>query len=315
MPLSQNPSEDGYPVGPTDRLSVEFMQAVLDSLHGRLQAVEAAAEGFEDAVGDEAIALAEGRLNDSVVPQLTDLQAEIQALQDEIAAAGDQLAAIQAGGVVANLVTLAPVSGLDATTAQQAIAEIVGNAAGTDENIVALTADVGTRQPASEKGQPGGYASLDEDGKVPAAQVPVTGLYVSSAPVTAVGAAVDILGIDCDDLILTLDGVSHDSGSNANLGLSYSTDGSAFVSWGSLSGNTTAASALNSVFFLTGLKIGRAVITGGSAPNISQSSYGGGVKPMLPIVALRLAWSSGNFDAGTIYVEKRWKNADAADGL
>jgi hypothetical protein len=96
-------------------------------LQARLNAVEAAADGFEDAVSDAAIETAQGLLSDAVAPQIVTLQEDMDAITAAIALAEDALQALQTGGVGAENVTVAAYGALlpDDTNAQAAIEALV----------------------------------------------------------------------------------------------------------------------------------------------------------------------------------------------
>lgn len=112
MPLETPSPSNGYSITGFHKMSVDLWQAVLTSLHGRLSGLEAVAGSFEDALSDTAIALAQGRIDDSIVPQLTQVQQQMAGIQSAIAVAEDQLAALQNGGVKAENVPLAGASPL-----------------------------------------------------------------------------------------------------------------------------------------------------------------------------------------------------------
>lgn len=133
MSLEPPSPSNGYNVTVFHKLSVEVWQAILSSLHGRLNGLEAVAGSFETALGAEAVAIAQGRIDDAIVPQLTQVKQEMTAIQQAIALAEDQLAALQSGGVKAENVPLAGATDLFpmGTNAQEAFGYI-------EEALVAL---------------------------------------------------------------------------------------------------------------------------------------------------------------------------------
>lgn len=122
MPADPTPA-NGYALHPDHRLSVTLWSLILSSLHGRLTALEAVAEDWDEALGQQSTGLAQGILDDTVVPQFEAVQASIAELVAQTSLAGDQLASIQAGAVLAANVQLAPIGGLTAQTLQAALAE------------------------------------------------------------------------------------------------------------------------------------------------------------------------------------------------
>lgn len=105
--------------------------AAMVSIGQRLDAIEARSEDLQ-AVIDAGTTQALAVISDNVEPQLLAVAAQIQALDDAIAASEDQLAstegailALLAGGVGASNVIVADISGLTATDAQAALAELL----------------------------------------------------------------------------------------------------------------------------------------------------------------------------------------------
>ncbi|WP_205910262.1 hypothetical protein, partial [Rhizobium sp. FKY42] len=95
------------------------------SLADRLSAVETAADGFEDAVSNAAIAAAQALLANAVAPQIENVQDLLTAIETAIGLAEDRLQALQTGGVVATNVTLSAIAGLTSANVQAAFAEVV----------------------------------------------------------------------------------------------------------------------------------------------------------------------------------------------
>lgn len=125
MSLTPPSASNNYQVTDDHDLTAQLWSEVMASLAQRLAAVEEAAEGFEDAVSDAAIATAQALLQNGVIPQLDTVQNTLAALEIAIALAEDRLAALQSGGVVAANVTLAAIEGLTALNAQAAFAELI----------------------------------------------------------------------------------------------------------------------------------------------------------------------------------------------
>lgn len=101
MPLTPPTASNDYQVTAAHTLNHELWNAVLASLQTRLNAAETALADYESAVSTEALAIAQGAVDDTIGPQIAALQDTITALQAAIATAEDQLAALQAGGVPA----------------------------------------------------------------------------------------------------------------------------------------------------------------------------------------------------------------------
>jgi hypothetical protein len=101
MPLTPPTESNNYQVTAAHTLNHELWNAVLASLQTRLNAAEAALADYEAAVSTEALAIAQGAVDDTIGPQIAALQDTVAALQAAIATAEDQLAALQAGGVPA----------------------------------------------------------------------------------------------------------------------------------------------------------------------------------------------------------------------
>lgn len=111
-----------------------------------------------------------------------------------------------------------------------------------------------------------------------------------------------------NDLLMVAEGVSHNSGSNQSLDFYVSPDGAAFGSGGFLVSSGAGASTYRGGVMIPGYRENAGVIVGaltaaGSDPYVAAGastsdtlawrSSGG-------ISAVRIAWSAGNYDAGTI---------------
>lgn len=125
MPLPVPSASNGYAFTADHVNNHVLWRAVLAELHARLLAAEAALADYEAAVSVEALAIAQGAVDETIGPQIATLQDTIEALNLSIAAAEDQLAALQSGGVAAANV---PVSAYG----------IVGGGNNLDEAIVIL---------------------------------------------------------------------------------------------------------------------------------------------------------------------------------
>lgn len=133
-------------------------------------------------------------------------------------------------------------------------------------------------------------------------------------PLTATGASVTLTGLDCDDLLVSLEGVSHNDGSSRATNLLLSSDGgSTFPITLPLNAAIAAASLTSGIAFLTGLRQGLIVHLRGPMPGATDlnsvlsatSPQVGMVKATGRINAIRIQPAAGSFDAGTIYVSQR----------
>ncbi len=134
------------------------------------------------------------------------------------------------------------------------------------------------------------------------------------APLTATGASVTLTGLDCDDLLLSGEGVSHNDGSSRAFNLLLSSDGgSTFPITLPLSGSVSAATVVSGIVLVTGLRQGliaafRSAWVNGSDLNAvlngTVMTYSM-VKATGRVNAIRIQPTAGSFDAGLIYVSQR----------
>jgi hypothetical protein len=143
MSLPVPSASNGYAITADHVNNHVLWSAVLGELHSRLQAAEAALADYEAAVSVEALAIAQGAVDDTIGPQIATLQDTIAALNLSIAAAEDQLAALQSGGVAAANV---PVSSYGiipgGSNADQAFAILVDAIAATADARAAIVAAI-----------------------------------------------------------------------------------------------------------------------------------------------------------------------------
>lgn len=124
MPLIPS-RENGYQASTDTPLSAAVWNDTLGDVHERLLAAETVAANVDtalDALEASLLTLVEENVAADIQAArdlLTQLQAEIVAAQDEIAE-------IIGGGIAATGVSVSAISGLSATNAQTAIAEVVG---------------------------------------------------------------------------------------------------------------------------------------------------------------------------------------------
>ncbi|SMD09986.1 F5/8 type C domain-containing protein [Fulvimarina manganoxydans] len=119
-------SSDGYAVTVSFTISPEVWNAVIPLFHDRLVAIEDFISAGYTAAQQAGTAMAQAIIQQSVTPQIAQINATISGFEDQLALAEDRLAALNNGGVVAANVTIMPVEGLDATNAQDAIAALAG---------------------------------------------------------------------------------------------------------------------------------------------------------------------------------------------
>jgi len=136
----------------------------------------------------------------------------------------------------------------------------------------------------------------------------------SGSGIAASGASVSITGLNCDDLLVTLDSVSHNSGSTQVFNVLLSTDGgSTYPHVIPMTTAVNAAAAVSEMILLSGLREGRvygARVIGTNAGGLSTLLATGtmiGVRGVLgaQVNAVRVAPAGGSFDGGTIYVSQR----------
>jgi hypothetical protein len=123
-------------------LSMQLSRAVWDAVFGsvgeRLRTLEARNADYEEVVGDlqtQALAVISATITDEINARREDLDA----LAADAEALADEIAAIRAGGIDAISVSVSPIVGLAAATAQAALAELLGKI--QDEVTARATAD------------------------------------------------------------------------------------------------------------------------------------------------------------------------------
>lgn len=133
-------------------------------------------------------------------------------------------------------------------------------------------------------------------------------------PITATGASVTLTGLDCDDLLISGEGLSHNDGSSRIFNLLLSTDGGSTFPYSMPMGNSvSAASVVSGVMFLTGLRQGFVVgfcNVFNNGADLTSMLAGASlayrmVKTPARVNAIRIQPAAGSFDAGTIYVSQR----------
>jgi hypothetical protein len=160
---------------------------------------------------------------------------------------------------------------------------------------------------ASEKGAADGVAELDSGGKVPASQLAIGWTQIGTSTPTGTGTVTfSSIPATYSDLLLVFEGVSHNDGSARFLSLALSADGSTFSTAVQISAVTVAAAAtIYGSLRIPGYRFnaGQAVMV--SSDLTTSPSAGGGIAAVNwrvsgGIVAVRIAWSAGNYDAGTL---------------
>ena len=138
--------------------------------------------------------------------------------------------------------------------------------------------------------------------------------FKAGAGISASGASVSVTGLDCDDLLVTLDNVSHNSGSTQAFNVLISTNGgSTYPHTISMTTAVNASAAVSEMILLSGLREGRIVgsrVIGTNTGGLSTLLTSGnmiGVRGVLggQVNAVRVAPAGGSFDGGTIYVSQR----------
>jgi hypothetical protein len=143
------------------------LTAVFQALWFRIRDLQEIAAGFENAVSQSAIELANGKLNLSVSPALNALNARVGEITALMADAEDRLAALQNGGVAAENVPIGAIEGFPANTnAADAFRMLGAFAAAAGETLQSIGETAGAAQPKADKNQPNGYAGLGASGKV-----------------------------------------------------------------------------------------------------------------------------------------------------
>lgn len=166
---------------------------------------------------------------------------------------------------------------------------------------------VGTQSPGDNSTKAASTAYVD-------AAVAASG-YTQLATVTPSGTGTaTLIGLsgDYSDLLVVINGVSHNSGSNQSLNMYVSPDGASFGTAYPLLALVAGTGAYKGVVFVPGYAFGvgtmshgltasgsdPVVAAGATTSNIAWVCTGG-------IDALKFEWSGGNFDAGTITVYAR----------
>ena len=117
-------SSDGFAVTVSFAISPEVWNAVIPLFYNRLVAIEDVISSGYTAAQQAGTAMAQAIIQQSVTPQLVQVNETIADFDQQLALAEDRLAALNNGGVVAANVTITPIAGLDATNAQAAILEL-----------------------------------------------------------------------------------------------------------------------------------------------------------------------------------------------
>lgn len=129
MPSPVPSASNGYLISFDTKLNPATLNAVLGSVHERLQTQEAKVADYEAAIAQVTEAGLE-MIAENVGPQLQAARNELTALQQLADELADQIAEIRNGGVDAVNVAMAPVEGLDATQVQAAVAELLDKVTG-----------------------------------------------------------------------------------------------------------------------------------------------------------------------------------------
>lgn len=137
--------------------------------------------------------------------------------------------------------------------------------------------------------------------------------FKAGSGVTASGASVTLSNLDCDDLLLVFDGVSHNNGSNTTLRIDLSIDnGSTWPQGLVVTASVAAAVNFYGVIPMFGLREGYISMPRGllsnnanwSAP-ISDTATHVSFKMGGRVNAVKVSPTAGSFDAGTIYGSQR----------
>ncbi|MBB4145820.1 hypothetical protein [Rhizobium rhizoryzae] len=143
MPSIQPTPSNNYYIDNSTELGPETLNEIFGSISQRLTALQETAAGFEDAVSEAAIALAEGRLQYSVTPSLNALNARVTEITGLLSDAEDRIAALQAGGVLAVNVPVAPGGRFAVgSTAQSALAQLDADLDSLEADMAALSTSV-----------------------------------------------------------------------------------------------------------------------------------------------------------------------------
>lgn len=238
----------------------------------------------------------------------TDVQAALEELDSEKAlsshthAVGD-LAGLTQSRVVGRASGAGSGAAQELTGAQlRAIANVADGATAnaTDAQLRDRSTHTGTQARSTVDGLQAALDALSER---------TTG-FIAASPITASGAAVVIADLDCDDIIVFFNGVSHNNGANTALNAYYSTNnGGSWSSAMAISASVAASATLGGAFAMRGLREGNAVadkynlLLSGSFPGIVLQSTTPTIASIIAggqINALKFEWAAGAFDAGTI---------------
>jgi hypothetical protein len=138
--------------------------------------------------------------------------------------------------------------------------------------------------------------------------------FKAGSGATASGASVTFTSLDCDDLLVILDGISHNNGSNTTFRVDFSTDnGSTWPQGVVLTNSVSAASLLHGMFGFTGLREGfvwstfapLGVSANWSSPIQTSSPSMYSIKMGGKVNAVKVSPTAGSLDAGTIYASQR----------
>lgn len=163
--------------------------------------------------------------------------------------------------------------------------------------------------PSSQKGAANGVASLDSGGKVPTSQLPATGEWTQIATSTPTGTGtVTFASIPTtySDLLLVVNGISHDAGSSQFFQVALSPDGTSFSTALAIGLSAAGANFWYGALPIPGYRKDAGacqaamMVTATASPVTSQVNNNFGWRCTGGISAIRLTFASGNFDAGTL---------------
>lgn len=173
------------------------------------------------------------------------------------------------------------------------------------------TGDIGPTGPTGMTGPTGPTGFTGPTGPTGMTGAPASD-FAQKETMTTSGATYTTSTLTTDDVMLFLENCQHNSGSNQTMNIQYSTDGTNFTNYGTITTSIAGATNTSGAISIRGLKAGRAhqfslIIPGAVSAGFTvvstatASTYASVLNVGSQIVKLRLAWTGGNA-SGTVRV-------------
>jgi len=141
MPSTPPSQSNKYRFEADTPLDPPTLSGIMESIHDRIEAQEALIVDYQAAI-DNLNNLGLQVIAENLAPQIQAAREQLDALQEQADGVEDQIAALLASGIAGTGVSLTAISGLTATNAQAAFAEIMGDIMGLGEALTQVETDV-----------------------------------------------------------------------------------------------------------------------------------------------------------------------------